>query len=228
MSIKYTKEQIEAMIECTAMEGEPLYASACVNQSDTLMASTELTSEVVASYLLSHPQLLDSGIKRIRREKTYAVEHSKKPRAENSKRTEDLMAIQLVEDHHTGSAYGTMIAYQIPLKNTNKDIGAGKIDLVSYHEGLNTLFIHEFKRKDNSETLLRCVLEIYTYFSTVDKNKLLSDFGHSDAKLIPSVLVYAGSRQHEQFEVHESVRALMKELNVEFHIFEEPNHDQTC
>jgi hypothetical protein len=70
-------------------------------------------------------------------------------------------------------------------------------------------------------------LEIYTYFSTVDKNKLLSDFGHSDAKLSPSVLVYAGSRQHEQFEVHESVRALMKELSVEIHIFEDPNHDQS-
>jgi hypothetical protein len=215
------------MIECAARKGEPLYTSACVNQSDTLMGSAELTSEVVASYLLSHPQLIDSGIKRIRREKTYAVEHLKKPRTENSKRTEELTAIQLVEDHHIGSAYGTMIAYQIPLKNTNKDIGAGKIDLVSYHEGLNTLFIHEFKRKENSETLLRCVLEIYTYFSTVDKNKLLSDFGHSDAKLSPSVLVYAGSRQHEQFEFHESVRALMKELSVEFHIFEDPNHDQS-
>jgi hypothetical protein len=119
-----------------------------------------------------------------------------------------------------------MTAYQIPLKNSNKDIGAGKIDLVSYHEGLNTLFIHEFKKKDNTEALLRCVLEIYTYFSTVDKNKLLTDFGHNDAKLVPSVLVYAGSRQHEQFEVHKSVRALMKELNVEFHILEEPNYDQ--
>jgi hypothetical protein len=214
------------MIEYTAMQREPLYTSACVKQSDTLMASAEFTSEVVASYLLSHPQLIDSGIKRIRREKTYAVEHSKKPRAGKSKRAEELMAIQLVEDHHTGSAYGTMTAYQIPLKNSNKDIGAGKIDLVSYHEGLNTLFIHEFKKKDNTEALLRCVLEIYTYFSTVDKNKLLTDFGHNDAKLVPSVLVYAGSRQHEQFEVHKSVRALMKELNVEFHILEEPNYDQ--
>ncbi len=209
------------MIEYTAMQREPLYTSACVNQSDTLMASAEFTSEVVASYLLSHPQLIDSGIKRIRREKTYVVEHSKKPRAGKSKRAEELMAIQLVEDHHTGSAYGTMIAHQIPLKNSNKDIGAGKIDLVSYHEGLNALFIHEFKRKENTEALLRCVLEIYTYYSTIDQTKLLTDFGHSDAKLVPSVLVYAGSRQHEQFEVHENIRALMKELNVEFHILEE-------
>jgi hypothetical protein len=228
MRVKYTKEQIEAMIECTAMKRELLYKSACVNQSDTLLGTAEFTSEVVASYLLTHPQLIDSGINHIRREKTYAVEHSKKPRAENSKRAEELMAIQLVEDHHTGSAYGTMIAYQIPLKNTSKDIGAGKIDLVSYHEGLNTLFIHEFKRKDNTEALLRCVLEIFTYFSTVDKNKVLADFDHSDAKLVPSVLVYAGSRQHEQFEIHKSVRTLMKKLDIEFHILEEPNHDQTC
>ena len=215
------------MIECAARNGEPLYTTACVNQSDTLMGGAEFTSEVVASYLLSHPPLIDSGIKRIRREKTYAVEHSKKPRAEKSKRAEELMAIRLVENHHTGSAYGTMIAYQIPLKNTNKDIGAGKIDLVSYHEGLNTLFIHEFKRRKNPESLLRCVLEIYTYFSTVDKNKLLSDFGHTDAKLTPSVLVYAGSRQYEQFKVFKNVRALMMKLGIEFHILEEPNYDQS-
>lgn len=227
MGIKYTKEQIEAMIEYAAMKRVPLYKSACVNQSDTLMASAEFTSEVIASYLLSHPQLIDSGIKRIRREKTYNVEHSKKPRTENSKRAEELIAIQLVEDEHTGSAYGKMINYQIPLKNSNKDIGAGKIDLVSYRAELNTLFIHEFKRKENKEALLRCVLEIYTYYSTIDQTKLLTDFKYSDAKLVPSVLVYAGSRQHEQYEVHENVRALMKELKVKFHIFEESNYDQT-
>jgi len=133
----------------------------------------------------------------------------------------------LVRDHHTGSKYGTMIAYQIPLKNSNHDKGAGKIDLISYHEGFNKMFLHEFKRKENMETLLRCVLEIYTYFSTIDQSKILKDFGHSDAKLVPSVLVYAGSRQHEQFEVHENVKALMKEFNVEFHFLEEPNYDQT-
>ncbi|MEA4866708.1 MAG: hypothetical protein VB088_15080 [Sphaerochaeta sp.] len=137
------------------------------------------------------------------------------------------MAIQLVKDQHTGSEYGTMIAYQIPLKNTNYNKGVGEIDLVSYHEGSNKLFIHEFKNKKNTETLLRCVLEIYTYFSTIDQNKMLLDFGHSDAKLVPSVLVYAGSKHHKQFEDHKNVKALMKELNVEFHILEEPNHDQT-
>ena len=215
------------MIECTAMKGKPLYISRCVNQSDTLKSSTEYTSEVIASYLLSHPQLIDSGIRHIRREDSYNVVHSESSRTGNSNREEELTAIKLVEGCHTGSEYGTMIAYQIPLKNTNKDIGAGKIDLVSYHEGLNTLFIHEFKRRKNPESLLRCVLEIYTYFSTVDKDKLLSDFGHTDAKLTPSVLVYAGSRQYEQFKVFKNVRALMMKLGIEFHILEEPNYDQS-
>ncbi len=54
---------------------------------------------------------------------------------------------------------------------------------------------------------------------------MLTDFGHSDAKLVPSVLVYAGSRQHEQFEVHKNVKALMKELNIEYHLLEEFNYD---
>jgi len=215
------------MIECTAMKGKPLYTSRCVNQSDTLKSSTEYTSEVIASYLLSHPQLIDSGIRHIRREDSYNVVHSESSRTRNSNREEELTAIKLVEGCHTGSEYGTMIAYQIPLKNTNEDKGAGKFDLISYHEGSNRLFIHEFKRRKNPESLLRCVLEIYTYSSTVDKDKLLSDFGHTDAKLIPSVLVYAGSRQHEQFKVFKNVRALMMKLGVEFHILEEPNNDQS-
>ena len=41
------------------------------------------------------------------------------------------------------------------------------------------------------------------------------------------VMVYTGSRQHEQFEVHENVKALMTELNAEFHLLEEYNYDHT-
>lgn len=227
MGTKYTKGQIEEMVECAAMKGGPLYKAGCINQRGTLKGSTENTSEVIAAYLLSHPQLIGSGIRRIRREKTYDVEHSDKPRAENSNREEELLAIQLVIDHHAGPEYGTMIAYQIPLKDSNNNRGAGKIDLVSYHADFNKMFMHEFKHKASKETLLRCVLEIYTYFSTIDQNKMLKDFGHSDAELVLSVLVYEGSRQHKQFKINENVKILMKELNVEFHVLEDLTYDPT-
>lgn len=115
-----------------------------------------------------------------------------------------------------------MIGYQIPLKNSNADKGAGKIDLVSYHADSDTIFLHEFKRKDSPETLLRCVLEIYTYYSILDRDKFLRDFTLMSAAVVPSVLVFYGSRQHEHYDGAEysNVRALMERLNITFHLLE--------
>jgi len=225
MGRRYSKDEIESMVETIANNKELLYKADCIDYRGTLKGKKEYTSEAIAAYLLSHLSRLASGIKHMRRESTYNVEHANKPRAENSNRQEELLAIQLVEERHTGSRYGTMIAYQIPLKNSMDNRGVGKIDLISYHDECNKLFIHEFKKKDNDETLLRSVLEIYTYFKTVNQEKLLVDFGHCGAIVVPSVLVYAESEQHKHYQNNSNLKALMKKLGVEFHILEEPEHD---
>lgn len=71
---------------------------------------------------------------------------------------------------------GKIIDYQTPLKDIQTD-KAGKIDLLAYNENEKTLRILELKKLDSKETMLRCVLEAYTYLKIVDKAKLLKDFG---------------------------------------------------
>ena len=51
-----------------------------------------------------------------------------------------------------------------------------------------------FKKPDSKETLLRCILEAYTYYKQVNCSKLLRDFELPvDSKIIPAVLIYKQS-----------------------------------
>lgn len=223
MNREYTKEQIEQKVKDAVSQSEKLYNLSCVNHQGCLRGSTEPTSDYITKFLLGHLDYIGSGIQQIRRGKTYMVKHIHKEGASNSNRKEEICARNLVFTSHTGAKYGVMIGYQIPLKNSNADKGAGKIDLVSYHADSNTIFLHEFKRKESSETLLRCVLEIYTYYSILDRDKFLRDFNLMGAAVVPSVLVCDGSRQHEHYDGddYSNVRALMERLNITFHLLEE-------
>ena len=56
------------------------------------------------------------------------------------------------------------------------------------------MYLLEFKKPDSKETLLRCILEAYTYYKQVNCSKLLKDFGLPvDSKIIPAVLIYKQS-----------------------------------
>ena len=71
---------------------------------------------------------------------------------------------------------GEVIDYQVPLKSKQSD-RAGKIDLMTFDESTGILRLIELKAPKSKETLLRCVLEIYTYYKTVDMNELLRSYG---------------------------------------------------
>lgn len=69
---------------------------------------------------------------------------------------------------------GRILDYQVPLKNKRSD-PVGKIDLLVW-DG-QVLRILELKKPGaEDETMLRCVLEGYTYLRTVDTAKLIEDF----------------------------------------------------
>ena len=93
---------------------------------------------------------------------------------------------------------GDIIDYQTPLKNKRSDT-AGKIDLLSY-DG-STAYILELKKPDSDESMLRCVLEGYTYMQTVDKAKLIDDFGLLKETVIKaSPFVFKDKLQHNQMK----------------------------
>ena len=116
---------------------------------------------------------------------------------------------------------GKIIDYQTPLKDIQTD-KAGKIDLLAYNENEEekTLRILELKKPDSEETMLRCVLEAYTYLKVVDKDKLLKDFGlPENTKIKACPFVFYGKEQYKEMqEDRKNLKDLIKELvtiNVE-------------
>lgn len=80
----------------------------------------------------------------------------------------------------------------------------------------DNVYILELKKPDSSESMLKCILEGYTYYLTADKNKLLSDFDlppESKIKVCP--LVFVGSRQfNEMLETRPKMFELMRLLDI--------------
>lgn len=115
---------------------------------------------------------------------------------------------------------GAIIDYETPLKTCNSDKGVGKIDLLSVSDDNSNIYILELKKKDSRESMLRCVLEAYTYSMQVDENKLKSSFNiPKNYTLKPTPLV---SKNGEQWKEMQELKAgnkphlkkLMEELNI--------------
>ena len=106
---------------------------------------------------------------------------------------------------------GKIIDYQTPLKNVQTD-DAGKIDLLAYNKNTKILRILELKKLDSDETMLRCVLEAYTYLKIVDRDKLLKDFElpkDTTVKACPFVF-FEGEQYKEIQEDRKYLKELMK------------------
>lgn len=73
-----------------------------------------------------------------------------------------------------------IIDYQVPLRGKLSD-KIGAIDLVSYSEDRKRFSLIELKYNPSGsiESLLRCVLEVYTYFKFLDKERFVADFKKS-------------------------------------------------
>ena len=92
-------------------------------------------------------------------------------------------------------------------------MNSGKIDLISY-DG-NILRILELKKPDSKETMLRCVIEGYTYLKTVDTKKLLQDFNlPMETDVAANPFVFAGSNAYtEMLEDRPKLKELINVLN---------------
>ena len=192
--MSYTTEEIKAKVrEALKVIPAKVYAQDFVNYKGYV--DEERYTEIIARELWrgveSNNRDLFRSIPKITREESYKTEShedlAKQERPENSNRNEEWIAKKIYGK--TFDYIGKILDFQTPLNNS-ADGGAGKIDLLSYNNDENTAYILELKRPENDETLLRCVLESYTYWKTVDKEKLLSDFGIVGADLRKAVLVF--------------------------------------
>ena len=228
MGKKYSKEEIIKKLEASKSEMGQFYSEDFLNYiSETSDKEGDYT-EIIAGWLLDNIELFNE-IKLITREKSYKVKtHDGIIKNEESKREEEKIAMKLFDlSQNRGKVFdiiGKIIDYQTPLKNVQTD-DVGKIDLLAYNENEKTLRILELKRPDSKETMLRCVLEAYTYLKVVDKAKLLKDFGlpeNTEIKACPFVF-YGKEQYREMQEDRKYLKDLIEKLGVEVIYLKEEN-----
>jgi len=179
----------------------------------------ETYSEILSDLLLQNHSKLENSIPLVEREKSYKVETHKGESTtgrtkENSNRKEEHIALNMFDK--TFNFIGKVLDYQIPLKNKQSD-NAGKIDLLSFNNG--SLNILELKKPDSNETLLRCVLEVYTYWRTINREKLSRDFEHPKTPVRKGILVCENSQAHKDYLTLPKTKELTLQLDVEVYIY---------
>ncbi|WP_418744815.1 hypothetical protein [Fusobacterium polymorphum] len=204
------------------------YKRKVVNYRGKTSDSKDYYTEVVAEWILKNIYLFDY-IKPITREKSYKVDsHDGIIKNEESKREEEKIAMKLFDlsqnQRKVFDVIGKIIDYQTPLKDIQTD-KAGKIDLLAYNKKEKILRILELKRPGSKETMLRCVLEAYTYSKVVDKAKLLKDFGLAEDTVIKACpFVFYGKEQYREMQQdREHLKDLIEKLGIEVIYLEEKN-----
>ena len=225
----YSKDEIIKKLEVAKSEMWKFYSQDFVNyRGKTSDKERDYYTEIIAKWLLDNIELFND-IKMISRENSYKVDsHDGKIKNEKSEREEEIIAMKLFDfSQNQGKVFdiiGKIIDYQTPLKNVQTD-KAGKIDLLAYNEKENpkTLRILELKKLDSKETMLRCVLEAYTYLKIVDKAKLLKDFGlPENTKIKACPFVFYGKEQYKEIqEDRKHLKYLIKKLGIEVIYLEE-------
>ena len=220
MAIKFSKNEILEMIENAKFDIRSFYKQDFVNYAGKTKDSKEYYTEIIAEWLLSHVDLFNK-IKLINREGSYRIEsHDGKIINQESNRAEEKIAMKLFDySQNKGEIFdkfGKIIDYQTPLKNIQTD-DAGKIDLLAYNEDTDTLRILELKKSDSKETMLKCLLEVYTYLKIVNKVKLFKDFGLPKDTIVKAspLVFFEGMQYKEMQEDRKNLKKLMEKMEIE-------------
>ena len=195
----YSRADILQKCQVAFDDIKTFYKQPFINYNGRTDDTGEYYTEVVADFLCSNLSAYINGIPQITREASYKTAGHDGAFDADTPREEEKIAMEMFKQSKTGVPYdyiGNIIDYQTPLKNKRTDV-AGKIDLLSY-DG-KTLYILELKKPDSEESMLRCVLEGFTYMQTVNKEKLLDNFALPSSTIIKaSPFVFRNKQQHEQ------------------------------
>ncbi|SDM56308.1 hypothetical protein SAMN05192585_101118 [Acetanaerobacterium elongatum] len=199
--MEYTRRQIREKCSCDFKSVKTFYQADVVNYLGNSSDTGESYNEIVAEFVLENLDTFLHSIPQITREASYRNSSHDGEYSASSNRVEEITAIRLFNHCKDGTEYdfiGRIIDYQTPLKSKRSDT-AGKIDLLAY-DG-DTLRLLELKKPDSMETMLRCVLEAYTYLKTVDTAKLLCDYElPASSSILACPLVFKGGNQWAEMQ----------------------------
>ncbi|MDR2580002.1 MAG: hypothetical protein LBC85_03295 [Fibromonadaceae bacterium] len=181
--------------------------------------SKESFSEIISKWLLENLELLKSIKPLIRKKRNgerYKLSSHESPKLNcDSNREEEKLAIYMHLSSYEDADLGKVIDYQIPIK----DKETGRIDLLTYQDSRNELRLVELKNSKSKETLLRCILEIYTYSRQVNQDELCTDFGLEAKKpnIIPTILLFKDSNISNSYKnlKYPKTNELMEVLKVD-------------
>lgn len=220
----YTREQILDECRKAFQDKNTFYKKGFVNYRGKTTDTKEYYTEVIAEFLCDNITEYINGIECITRKSSYKTEGHDGKYDPDSNREEEKIAMRVyTQSKEQGGFYfiGEILDYQTPLKSSADD-EAGKIDLLAF-DG-KVMRILELKKPDSKETMLRCVLEGYTYLKTDDKDKLITDFGYKpeDVILKASPFVFKdGTQYREMQEDRPQMKRLMELLDIKpYYIYE--------
>ena len=128
----------------------------------------------------------------------FVPEHSKECECITStNRKEEILAKLLYRQGDVGGL-GKILDYQTPLKRKKSD-SYGKIDLLGYNTDDKCYSVIELKYRPSGsdETLLRCVLEAYTYYKLLDLDQIVSTDSHEGISVLRNLKGYKHTKNAE-------------------------------
>jgi len=191
----------------------------------------EFDTEVAARWILNRFELFSNGIKKIERNwrtgcikgRPYAqISHTNLRQsgiatASKNRPEEHIGQLLFLAGESSNWEIGTIIDYQVPLKNKSSDF-AGKIDVLS--KDAQRLRILELKKEDSKETMLRCILESFTYFKTIGNiDKFRNSFDAQGLEIEICPLYFENSQPDTDLkQPHKYLSALVTEIQKEVHV----------
>ena len=159
-------------------------------------------SEVIASTLLSKNLLKTWTDLKPVRSNHFDTNHSPYEivdmnKLQGTNRKEEILAKLLFYQREV-DGLGYIFDYQTPLKKTQND-SYGKIDLLGYNTDDECYSVIELKYRPSGseETLLRCVLEAYTYYRLLDIKQINSAKGHEGIQQLKKLPGYKHTNEAE-------------------------------
>lgn len=177
------------------------YKSAIVNYKGYVKGSKDLYSEVIAETLVTDGFIKDwLNLIPVRPEHfkiNHSNENEKLDALKITNRKEEILAKLLFYQGNI-DGLGYIFDYQTPLKETRND-SYGKIDLLGYNTDDECYSVIELKYRPSGseETLLRCILEAYTYYKLLDLKQIKVDVAHEGINNLKKLSEYKHTNEAE-------------------------------